>query len=64
LFACFVCDDEPSLLVTSKQILEMDGQFRVDTATSAEEALEMLKKQSNDAVISDYEIPGKNVYSS
>ena len=53
-------DDEKCLLRVSKRILEMDGEFNVDVATSVEEAFEMLKNQSYDAVISDYEMPGKN----
>ncbi len=53
-------DDEECLLKVSKKILEMDGKFNVDIATSVEEAFEMLKNQSYDAVISDYEMPGKN----
>ena len=38
----------------------MDGKFKVDITASIEEAFEMLKNQSYDAVISDYEMPGKN----
>ena len=53
-------DDEEYLLKISKQILEMDGKFNVDVTTSIEEAFEMLKNQSYDAVISGYEMPRKN----
>jgi len=53
-------DDEECLLKVSKRILEMNGKFSVDVTTSAEEAFEMLKNQSYDAVISDYEMAGKN----
>src|SRR5208283_4144063 len=53
-------DDDECLLKISKKILEMDGKFNVDVTSSVEEAFEMLKKQSYDAVISDYELPGKN----
>ena len=53
-------DDEECFLKVSKRILEMDGEFNVDVASSVEEAFKMLKNQSYDAVISDYEMPGKN----
>ena len=52
-------DDEECLLRVSKRILEMDGEVNVDVATSVGEAFEMLKNQSYDAVISDYEMSGK-----
>ena len=53
-------DDEPSLLRIAKQCLEMQGSFRVDTASSVEEASEKLKKETYDAVVSDYKMPGKD----
>jgi PAS domain S-box-containing protein len=53
-------DDEPSLLKIAKQCLEMQGPFQVETASSAEEALEKMKKESYDAVVSDYKMPGKD----
>jgi two-component system NtrC family sensor kinase len=53
-------DDEPNLLKIAKQFLEMEGHFQVETAASAEEALEKIKKESYDAVVSDYFMPGKN----
>jgi PAS domain S-box-containing protein len=53
-------DDEASFLEVAKQCLEMQGQFNVDKASSAEEALEKLKKEKYDAVVSDYKMPGKN----
>jgi len=53
-------DDEAGFLKASKQILEMQGNFQVDTASSVEEAKEILKRKSFDVVISDYLMPGKN----
>jgi DNA-binding response OmpR family regulator len=53
-------DDDECLLRVSKQILEMDGKFKVDITTSVEEAFEMLEKESYAAVISDFEMPRKN----
>jgi PAS domain S-box-containing protein len=50
-------DDEPDLLVISKLILEADGAFAIDTLPSAKEALEQLKTERYDAIISDYQMP-------
>jgi PAS domain S-box-containing protein len=53
-------DDELGLLKVAKQCLEMQGPFRVDTASSVEEALVKLEKERYDAVVSDYQMPGKD----
>ena len=53
-------DDEPEFLKVAKQCLETQGPFHVDSASSAEEAMENLKKETYDAVISDYQMPGKD----
>jgi len=53
-------DDELGLLKVAKQCLEMQGPFRVDTASSVEEALAKLGKERYDAVVSDYQMPGKD----
>jgi PAS domain S-box-containing protein len=53
-------DDEPSLLKIAKQLLETEGQFQVDTASTAEEAREKMKKETYDAVVSDYQMSGKD----
>jgi PAS domain S-box-containing protein len=53
-------DDESSFLKVAKQCLEMQGPFQVDTASSAGEALEKLKKKTYDAVVSDYKMPGED----
>jgi len=53
-------DDELEFLKVAKQCLEVQGPFQVDSASSVEEALEKLKKESYDAVISDYQMPGKD----
>ncbi|WP_321508075.1 PAS domain S-box protein [uncultured Methanoregula sp.] len=50
-------DDEPSLLELVKEFLEQNGEFTIDTATSASEALELLKRKNYDAIISDYQMP-------
>ena len=53
-------DDDDCFLQISKQILEMGGKIKVETATSVEEALESLKHFHYDLIVSDYEMPGKN----
>jgi PAS domain S-box-containing protein len=40
--------------------LELQGSFKVDTAGSTEEALVKLEKEAYDAVVSDYQMPGKD----
>jgi PAS domain S-box-containing protein len=51
-------DDEQDLLTVTKIFLERTGEFRVDTMTSAEEALNSPHIQSYDVIISDYQMPG------
>jgi PAS domain S-box-containing protein len=51
-------DDQPGLLELCRIFLEQTGEFRVDTAESAEEALEELKKKQYDVIISDYLMSG------
>jgi PAS domain S-box-containing protein len=53
-------DDELGLLKVAKQCLELQGSFHVDTANSVEEALAELEKERYDAVVSDYQMPGKD----
>ncbi len=53
-------DDDAGFLAVAKQCLEEQGQFQVDTAISAEEALEKLRDSEYDAVVADYQMPGKN----
>jgi PAS domain S-box-containing protein len=50
-------DDEPSLLEIAQQFLEKDGEFRVETTTSARKALDSSSILSYDVVISDYQMP-------
>ena len=53
-------DDDAEFLAVAKQCLEEQGQFQVDTALSAEEAIEKLRDSEYDAVVADYMMPGKN----
>ncbi|MCX6699163.1 MAG: PAS domain S-box protein [Methanomicrobiales archaeon] len=50
-------DDEPGLLNIGKLFLEKGGAFAVDTFISVEAALERLKTERYDAIISDYQMP-------
>jgi PAS domain S-box-containing protein len=53
-------DDEAGVLAVAKQCLEEQSRFQVDTALSAKEALEKIKRSEYDAIICDYQIPEKN----
>ena len=50
-------DDEPELLTLGKLLLEMEGEFSVETAASAQEGLTKLRTGHYDVVISDYLMP-------
>ena len=52
-------DDEPDFLALTKAFLEAENEnFRVDTSTSAEEGMELLKDGKYDVVLSDYKMQG------
>jgi PAS domain S-box-containing protein len=51
-------DDMPELTDIARIFLEKEGDIKVDTAISAEEALVMLKERKYDAVVSDYQMHG------
>jgi PAS domain S-box-containing protein len=53
-------DDDAGFLAVAKQCLEDQSQFEVDTALSDEEALKKLRDSDYDAVVTDYQMPGKN----
>jgi len=57
-FRVLYADDEPDLLNIGKLFLERSGDFSVATVCSASAALELLKKEQFDAIISDYQMPG------
>ena len=58
MYTVLYVDDESGLLEIGKLFLEDDGQFIVDTVTSAPAALALLDTKTYDAVISDYLMPG------
>lgn len=53
-------DDEVDFLNSARQILEMQGAFQVDTASSVEEATIKMKEKEYDAIICDYIMPRKD----
>jgi PAS domain S-box-containing protein len=53
-------DDDSRFMKSSKQILEEQGLFQVDSAVSVEEAMKKLKKTTFDVVVSDYQMPEKD----
>nr|WP_320160712.1 PAS domain S-box protein [uncultured Methanoregula sp.] len=57
MIAVLYVDDEPALLDIAKIFLERDGQFFVDTITSAPAALMLMKSKHYDAIIADYQMP-------
>ncbi len=55
-----IIDDEPAILDLSKQFLELNQDISADVASSAAEALELIKTQNYDTIVSDYQMPGKD----
>jgi CheY-like chemotaxis protein len=53
-------DDEPASLALVKDYLEGSGDLSVDTAHSADEAMNMMASVHYDAIVSDYAMPGAN----
>jgi PAS domain S-box-containing protein len=53
-------DDEKDLLKLGKIFLEKFGNLQVDLADSVQKAMEILSEQRYDAIISDYQMPGKD----
>ena len=52
-------DDEPDILRTNRRYLEARG-YRVDSAVCAQDALDLLKKQSYDCILLDVLLPDMN----
>jgi len=56
MYSVLYVDDEQDLLDIAQLFLEKSGEFRVDTSTSAEEALKSSRIRSYDVIISDYQM--------
>jgi hypothetical protein len=52
-----IVDDEPGILEIARDFLESDGEITVLTAESASQALDRLKKDNIDVIVSDYQMP-------
>lgn len=52
-------DDEPLVLSSLRRILRRED-FDVTTATSGQEALDLLEGESFEVIVSDYKMPGMN----
>ncbi|MDD1720290.1 MAG: tetratricopeptide repeat protein [Methanoregulaceae archaeon] len=50
-------DDEPALLEITRTFLERSGEVKVQTSRSALEALGVLKSQTFDVIVADFEMP-------
>ena len=50
-------DDELGLLDTTKQILELQGDFQVTSSNSVKQGLQMLQENEFDVIVSDYQMP-------
>ncbi len=57
MYSVLCVDDELGFLDINKVLLENTGEFTVDTAPSAMEALEMIRQTDYDAIVSDYNMP-------
>jgi carbamoyl-phosphate synthase large subunit len=53
-------DDEPGIVELGRILLERDGNMKIATAVSVDEAVSLIRSQDFDVVVSDYDMPGKN----
>lgn len=60
MIVVLLVDDDPSLFNITRILLEKEGEISVDLCNSGYEALEILKKKSYDAIVSDYGMPDMN----
>jgi CheY-like chemotaxis protein len=60
MYSVLYVDDAAELRELGKLYLEMTGDFSVTPADSADRALAMLKDQSFDLILSDFDMPGMN----
>jgi DNA-binding NtrC family response regulator len=52
-----IVDDEEMVLTSLKSFLNLESEYEVHTFTSAKEALEFIKKNNVNLVVSDYLMP-------
>ena len=53
-------DDETSLLDATKSILELHTSFQIETASSVDDALQIMNEKEFDVIVSDYQMPIKS----
>ena len=58
-FRVLLVDDDEAFLEISKQILQQENNYQIDTATSVNQATQKLKTKTFDVIVSDYEMPQK-----
>nr|WP_321353188.1 PAS domain S-box protein [uncultured Methanoregula sp.] len=58
MYSILYIDDDDTLLKLNKLYLEKTGEFTVAIASSAQDALVMMRNTLYDAVLSDYQMPG------
>lgn len=51
-------DDDPDLLILGKRFLQREEDFSVDTLEHPVQALDRIREQHYDAIVSDYMMPG------
>jgi PAS domain S-box-containing protein len=57
MYTILYVDDDVNLLNLNKIFMEKSGEFRIDTVSSAPEALEKITTTRYDAILSDYQMP-------
>ena len=57
MYSVLYVDDDKNLLGLHKIFMEKSGTFKIDTASSAAEALDRIKDTRYDAILSDYQMP-------
>ncbi len=60
MFDILVVDDEEGILEATKDYLVLTGTFRIDTATSAKEGLDLIGHKQYDVIVSDYQMNEMN----
>ncbi len=60
MFDILVVDDEEGILEATKEYLDLSGSFRIDTATSAKEGLNLIARKQYDVIVSDYQMAEMN----
>ncbi|ABS56464.1 putative PAS/PAC sensor protein [Methanoregula boonei 6A8] len=60
MLSVMMVDDDPAILDVTRQVLERSHEITVRPVISAREALELLDKNSFDAIVLDYDLPEIN----